>query len=185
MDEDHLDFDTLFFDWGGASCGNSLLETFVKRIMNHATEHPSKMYVVVSNFSSRAFEDASDEFGIDIPANLFLRIEKYIDFEGHGIIEEEPLLFGCVDEEEPVVENPKKKGKWGRRISVVIQEEGGDSWEETYRVPKTEWVGDREVDLTVEKYLDDMLAYFHRSLKPDEKKRSWTSFEKLYGPANN
>jgi|SRR5665811_576331 len=72
-----IHFDTLFFDWGGAMLGNSMLEHFCRRILKHAKEHPSRYYVMTSNFTTAAMVDAVREFGEDNPANLFLSVKQF------------------------------------------------------------------------------------------------------------
>lgn len=51
-------FDVLFFDWGGMSIGNSMLEHFCDEIIKHAEEHPSRIYVMNSTFTAYAMKDA-------------------------------------------------------------------------------------------------------------------------------
>lgn len=72
-------FDVLFFDWGGASLGNSLLESFCNRILSHAVEHPSKEYVITSKFTGFAMNDALLEFGEAKPANLHLSVTTFMN----------------------------------------------------------------------------------------------------------
>jgi hypothetical protein len=74
--EEHY-FDVLFFDWGGASLGNSMMDHFCRRILNHANEHPSRFYVMTSNFTKAAMKDAIREFGDDKPANIFLTVDEF------------------------------------------------------------------------------------------------------------
>ncbi len=68
-------FDILFFDWGGMSLGNSLMEHFCRYILEHALNNPGKFYVMVSFFTKEAMEEAIVEFGKDKPFNIFLSIE--------------------------------------------------------------------------------------------------------------
>jgi len=67
-------FDILFFDWGGMSMGNSLLEHFCDYILKHAEENPSRIYIMNSTFTAYAMRDAKEEYGDEfkeIP-NVFL-----------------------------------------------------------------------------------------------------------------
>lgn len=73
-------FDVLFFDWGGMSMGNSLMERFCSRIIDHAEEHPSRFYVMASCFTSQAMDDAIYELGDKKPANILLNIEELVSF---------------------------------------------------------------------------------------------------------
>lgn len=72
-------FDILFFDWGGMCMGNSLLETFCEYILEHAEEHPSKLYVMCSTFTTRAMNEALIEMK-NRPANVLLSVKEFIDF---------------------------------------------------------------------------------------------------------
>ncbi len=71
-----MSYDILFFDWGGMSVGNSLLEHFCRYIVKEADDYPSKCYVVVSMFSEYAMRDALDEFGEK--ENIFLTMDDFI-----------------------------------------------------------------------------------------------------------
>ena len=71
-------FDVLFFDWGGMSLGNSLLEYFCRYIIKHAEDNPNRVYVMVSNFTSYAMVDAIEALKDDngkVPFNIYLSIE--------------------------------------------------------------------------------------------------------------
>lgn len=74
---EEMAFDILFFDWGGAMIGNSMMRHLCRRILNHAKDNPSRFYVMTSNFTKKAMADAISEFGEDRPANLFLSIEDF------------------------------------------------------------------------------------------------------------
>lgn len=71
------DFEVLFFDWGGMSLGNSLMEHFCSYIHKHAEEHPNRFYIMVSSFTSEAMKEAIEEFGKEKPFNLFLCIKDF------------------------------------------------------------------------------------------------------------
>jgi hypothetical protein len=68
-------YDILFFDWGGMSIGNSILEHFCRHIYEQALERPGTAFVMVSYFTKEAMDDAIKEFGKDKPDNIFLEIE--------------------------------------------------------------------------------------------------------------
>lgn len=53
-----INFDVLFFDWGGMSIGNSMLEHFAEYLIDDAKEHPMRDYVMTSSFTKVAMEDA-------------------------------------------------------------------------------------------------------------------------------
>lgn len=73
-------FDVLFFDWGGMSIGNSMLEHFCDYILKDAQEHPSRFYVMTSTFTTSAMRDAISEFGNDKPANILLTVKELIPY---------------------------------------------------------------------------------------------------------
>jgi len=73
-------FDVLFFDWGGMSVGNNMLDHYCRRILQHAKDHPGRVYVMVSAMTSYAMRDALETFGSDRPANLFLEIDEALSF---------------------------------------------------------------------------------------------------------
>ncbi len=73
-------FDILFFDWGGMSLGNSMMEHFCSYIIKHANDHSSRFYVMVSLMTKAAMKDALYSFGDNKPFNVFLTIE---DLEKH------------------------------------------------------------------------------------------------------
>ena len=70
-------FDVLFFDWGGMSLGNSLMEHFCRYIYKHAEDNPNRFYVMVSAFTTEAMEDAIKELGDNKPFNIFLCIDDF------------------------------------------------------------------------------------------------------------
>ena len=69
-------FDVMFFDWGGASMGNSLLENFCRYIIREAEDNPSKTFVMVSQFTEYAMRDAINEFG-DKLNNVYFNIKDF------------------------------------------------------------------------------------------------------------
>jgi hypothetical protein len=75
-------FDVLFFDWGGMSIGNDLLEHFCEDIVEHAHDHPQKEYVVTSHFTYLAMKDAATVAGanpLGRPVNLFMSLEEWCE----------------------------------------------------------------------------------------------------------
>jgi hypothetical protein len=71
------EFEVLFFDWGGMSFGNSLLDDFCRQIHNIAADQPDRFYVMVSLFTREAMNEAIKEFGNNKPYNLFLSINDF------------------------------------------------------------------------------------------------------------
>ncbi len=72
----HEDYDILFFDWGGMSLGNSMMEHFCSYIIKHASDNPSRYYVMVSTFTAYAMKDILERMDKDhIPLNVFLEIK--------------------------------------------------------------------------------------------------------------
>ncbi len=73
-------YDILFFDWGGMSLGNSLLDTFCKEIIDIAEDNPSKYFVMTSTFTSEAMKDALNYLQEDVKLpNIYLSIELFIN----------------------------------------------------------------------------------------------------------
>lgn len=68
-------FDILFFDWGGMSIGNSLLESFCGQIIENAEDNPGRIYIMTSQFTSYAMKEAINELS-NRPNNIYLSIEK-------------------------------------------------------------------------------------------------------------
>lgn len=71
-------YDVLFFDWGGASIGNSMLEHFCDRILDAARNMPTRLYVMTSTFTRQAMIELMAELKLEteeIPKNLFLSVE--------------------------------------------------------------------------------------------------------------
>jgi hypothetical protein len=76
-----MDYDVLFFDWGGMSVGNSMLEHFCREFIEDAKDKPSRMYIMTSMFTTAAMEDALSYFDRELdkkPANIFLTIADAI-----------------------------------------------------------------------------------------------------------
>jgi hypothetical protein len=71
---EHRYYEILFFDYGGISLGNSMLETLSKFILKVADEHLSRLYCMVSTMTQSAVKDAMQELG-KFPENVFLDIE--------------------------------------------------------------------------------------------------------------
>lgn len=70
-------YDVLFFDWGGMSLGNSLMESFCRQIVGIAESNPNRCFVMVSQFTKAAMEDTIRELP-DRPFNIYLTIEDFI-----------------------------------------------------------------------------------------------------------
>ncbi len=68
-------FDVLLFDWGGMSIGNSLLEHFSRDIIKLAEDNPNRLFVVISDMTWYAFEDAKGE-GLKDIQNIVYGEEK-------------------------------------------------------------------------------------------------------------
>lgn len=73
-----MNYDILFFDYGGMSVGNSLTHSFCKQVIKEAENYPNRMYVMVSTMTEYAMQDAMDEFGDRY--NIFLSIDKFIKY---------------------------------------------------------------------------------------------------------
>jgi len=71
-------YSILFFDWGGMSLGNSLMEHFCKYIIKEAIDRPSVDYVMTSRLTKNAMEDAKSQIPNDIP-NIYLSVEDWCD----------------------------------------------------------------------------------------------------------
>lgn len=73
-------YDILFFDWGGMSMGNSLMESFCREIIKAAKDYPNRMFVMVSTFTGFAMKDALCEFcEDDAMFNIFLNINHFAE----------------------------------------------------------------------------------------------------------
>jgi hypothetical protein len=72
-------YEILFFDWGGMSIGNSLLESFCRNILEEAEENPSKLYVTCSMMTLRAMNEALTEMK-SRPANVLLTVTEFGEF---------------------------------------------------------------------------------------------------------
>lgn len=78
-------YDILFFDFGGMSMGNSLMESYCRHIINEAEDFPNRAYVMVSSFTEYAMNEAMDYFGRR--DNIFLKLSdflKHIKDNGYG-----------------------------------------------------------------------------------------------------
>lgn len=68
-------YDILLFDWGGASVGNSFMDSYCRLIEKESKDNPNRLYVIVSAFTEEAMKDAMRE-GIDYP-NIFIHIRDF------------------------------------------------------------------------------------------------------------
>lgn len=84
IDLKNCDFDVLFFDYGGMSFGNSMLEWFCNFLIELANEHPNKFFVMTSRFTAVAMRDALELFGDNKPANVLLSIDNLIPYLKNG-----------------------------------------------------------------------------------------------------
>ena len=74
-------YDILFFDWGGMSLGNSMLEHFCKYIIEFAKDYPNRYYIMSSMFTKNAMKDALEYLGDDANLhNIFLDIDSFCEF---------------------------------------------------------------------------------------------------------
>lgn len=67
-------FDIMFFDWGGMSLGNSLLEHFCHEFIKCAKDNPGRVFIMTSSFTKAAMEDALAELP-EKPDNIYLTLE--------------------------------------------------------------------------------------------------------------
>jgi len=68
-------FDVLFFDWGGMSIGNSLMQSFCRQILIHAEEHPSRLYIMNSQVTAEAMREVLQSYPEFLKLkNIFLNI---------------------------------------------------------------------------------------------------------------
>lgn len=72
-----INYDVLFFDYGGMSIGNSILESFCKQILREAKDYPSRYYVMVSSFTERAMKEIQKDYGTEEEPNIFLTLEDF------------------------------------------------------------------------------------------------------------
>ena len=71
-----VNYDILFFDWGGMSLGNSILDHFCREILHEAEDYPNRIYVLVSRMTMEAMLDAMESMSPKLP-NLFLTIKDF------------------------------------------------------------------------------------------------------------
>lgn len=67
-------YDILFFDYGGISIGNNLLQLMCNDIIKIAKEHPSRLYIMVSDYTTAAMYEFEQSMKDDFPANIFMSI---------------------------------------------------------------------------------------------------------------
>lgn len=72
-------FDFMFFDWGGMSVGNSLMESLCRHIVREAELYPNRCFIVVSTFTKYAMQDALSEFGKEMP-NIFINLTDFANY---------------------------------------------------------------------------------------------------------
>ena len=71
------DYEVLFFDWGGMSLGNSMMESFCFEILKLAEDRPNTFFVMVSRMTTEAMKEAQQDLGKDSPFNVFLTIDDF------------------------------------------------------------------------------------------------------------
>lgn len=71
-------YDILFFDWGGMSMGNSLLESFCRELFKRAELYPGRIFIMTSSFTAYAMEDAIFHMGDSgvRPNNIYLDVDS-------------------------------------------------------------------------------------------------------------
>lgn len=77
------DYDIMFFDWGGMSIGNSILEHFCEHWIEEARNKPNRLYVMTSHFTQVAMEDLREYSQREIeefPKNIFMCVEDAIPY---------------------------------------------------------------------------------------------------------
>ena len=70
-----MTYDILFFDYGGMSMGNGLLDSFCRQIIRESELYPNRYYVMVSTFTSYAKKDALETFGNK--DNIYLSVDDF------------------------------------------------------------------------------------------------------------
>lgn len=71
---DHKHYSILFFDYGGMSAGNSMLESLAKLLVKTAEEHPNRLYCMASIMTTHAVRDAMELLDLR-PANVYLELD--------------------------------------------------------------------------------------------------------------
>ncbi len=69
-------FDILFFDWGGISFGNSMLQRQCDVLNSHAQEHPDRTYIMASQITGWAMRDAMNQYSERQLPNVIINIEE-------------------------------------------------------------------------------------------------------------
>ncbi len=72
-------YDLLFFDWGGMSMGNSMMNSFIRQIVGEAKGRPNTEYVMTSLMTEDAYRDFLEEVEDDKPFNVFGNIKEFVD----------------------------------------------------------------------------------------------------------
>lgn len=84
-------FDIMFFDWGGMSMGNSMLEHFCEHWIEDARNKPDRIFIMTSIFTQYAMEDLrgySQREIEEFPKNIFMNLESSIPYLKEIIKEE-------------------------------------------------------------------------------------------------
>lgn len=80
---EEIQFDIMFFDWGGMSIGNSMIEHFCEQWIEDARNKPNRLYVMTSHFTQVAMEDLrgySEREIEEFPKNIFMCVEDAIPY---------------------------------------------------------------------------------------------------------
>ncbi len=73
-------YSILFFDWGGMSIGNSMLNSFCRQIIEEAGDRPSVDYVMTSRMTTDAMKDALKYYAeVDKVPNIYLTVDQYLE----------------------------------------------------------------------------------------------------------
>lgn len=72
-------YDFLFFDYGGMSIGNSLMESFIRDILRDSERYPNRYFIMVSKITSYAMRDAMETLG-EYRHNIFLDLNSFIGY---------------------------------------------------------------------------------------------------------
>lgn len=76
---DRTSYDYLFFDWGGASVGNSLLDSYCRFLIRDAENNPNRTIIIVSTMTREAMKDALAAMNGQKFHNIFLSITDFAD----------------------------------------------------------------------------------------------------------
>ncbi|MAF43731.1 MAG: hypothetical protein Unbinned7913contig1002_18 [Prokaryotic dsDNA virus sp.] len=78
-----LDFDVLFFDWGGASIGNSMMDHYCRDFIRDAKENSNKLFVMTSTMTAQYMGEELDNYLPEdrkLISNIFLNITDALPY---------------------------------------------------------------------------------------------------------